>query len=117
MVFFTLTWVWSHEEGAGMRVLVLGSGAKDHAMTWLFSQSKLINGLFVAQGNIGTAAIAVNMPEVDPSSPESVHQACLANDINFVFIGTEAPLFTGVIDYLNERGIDTFGAPRQRLET
>ncbi|PKL13488.1 MAG: phosphoribosylamine--glycine ligase, partial [Spirochaetae bacterium HGW-Spirochaetae-8] len=48
-----------------MRVLVLGSGAKDHAITWLFSQSKLIDGLFVAQGNVGTAAIAKNLPEVD----------------------------------------------------
>ena len=99
-----------------MRVLVLGSGAKDHAITWLFSQSKLIDGLFVAQGNVGTAAIAKNLPDVDPSSPESVYQACIAHDINFVFIGTEAPLFTGVIDYLNERGIDTFGAPGHALK-
>jgi len=99
-----------------MRVLVLGSGAKDHAITWLFSQSKLIDGLFVAQGNVGTAAIAKNLPDVDPSSPESVYQACLIHDINFVFIGTEAPLFTGVIDYLNERGIDTFGAPGNALK-
>lgn len=99
-----------------MRVLVLGSGAKDHAMTWLFSQSKLIDGLFVAQGNVGTAAIAKNLPEVDPSSPESVYDACKKYDINFVFIGTEAPLFTGVIDYLNNRGIDTFGAPGNALK-
>ncbi len=99
-----------------MRVLVLGSGAKDHAMTWLFSQSKLIKGLFVAQGNVGTAAIAQNLPEVNPSSPESVYAACLKYEINFVFVGTEAPLFTGVIDYLNERGIDTFGAPGSALK-
>src|SRR5690554_1090214 len=99
-----------------MRVLVLGSGAKDHAMTWLFSQSKLIKGLYIAQGNVGTAEIAVNLPDVDPSSCESVYKACQKHDINFVFIGTEAPLFTGVIDYLNERGIDTFGAPGHALK-
>ncbi|MDD3365736.1 MAG: phosphoribosylamine--glycine ligase [Sphaerochaetaceae bacterium] len=99
-----------------MRVLVLGSGAKDHAMTWLFSQSKLIDGLFVAQGNVGTASIAENLPEVNPSSPESVYAACLEHNINFVFIGTEAPLFTGVIDYLNNKGIDTFGAPGNALK-
>lgn len=99
-----------------MRVLVLGSGAKDHAMTWLFSQSKLIDGLFVAQGNVGTAAIAENLPEVDPSSPESVYQACCVHNIDFVFVGTEAPLFTGVIDYLNNRGIETFGAPGHALK-
>ncbi|MFA5468784.1 MAG: phosphoribosylamine--glycine ligase [Sphaerochaetaceae bacterium] len=99
-----------------MRVLVLGSGAKDHAMTWLFSQSKLINGLFAAQGNVGTASIAQNLPEVNPSSPESVYAACVKYGINFVFVGTEAPLFTGVIDYLNNRGIDTFGAPGNALK-
>ncbi|MGI6466171.1 MAG: phosphoribosylamine--glycine ligase [Sphaerochaetaceae bacterium] len=99
-----------------MRVLLLGSGAKDHAMTWLFSQSKFISGLYVAQGNIGTAAIAQNLPEVDPSSCEQVYDACLKHDINFVFIGTEAPLLTGVIDYLNSRGIDTFGAPGKALK-
>ncbi|HLW21744.1 MAG TPA: phosphoribosylamine--glycine ligase [Sphaerochaetaceae bacterium] len=99
-----------------MRVLVLGSGAKDHAMTWLFSQSKLVDGLYVAQGNIGTAAIAENLPTVDPSSPESVYAACREHNIQFVFVGTEAPLFTGVIDYLNNRGIDTFGAPGNALK-
>ena len=99
-----------------MRVLVLGSGAKDHAMTWLFSQSKLIDGLFVAKGNVGTGDIAENLPDVDPSSPESVYEACRKYDINFVFVGTEAPLFTGVIDYLNNRGIDTFGAPGNALK-
>lgn len=98
-----------------MRVLVLGSGAKDHAITWLFSQSRLIEGLYVAGGNIGTAAIAVNLADLDPSSPEDVYEACLEYAIHFVFVGTEAPLFTGVIDYLNERGINTFGAPMHAL--
>lgn len=99
-----------------MRVLVLGSGAKDHAITWLFSQSRLIDGLFAAQGNAGTSTVAVNLADVDPSSPSSVYQACVNNGIQFVFIGTEAPLFTGVIDYLHERGIDTFGAPGYALK-
>ena len=98
-----------------MRVLVLGSGAKDHAITWLFSQSRLISGLFVAKGNIGTDAIATNLADIDPSSPEQVYSACQKHNINFVFVGTEAPLFTGVIDYLKERGIKTFGAPKNAL--
>ena len=99
-----------------MRVLVLGSGAKDHAITWLFSQSRLINGLFVAKGNIGTDAIATNLKDIDPSSPEQVYNACQEHNINYVFVGTENPLFTGVIDYLNERGIETFGAPKNALQ-
>ena len=98
-----------------MNVLVLGSGAKDHAITWWFSQSRLIDGLFVAPGNIGTQYIATNLA-IDPSDPKQVHEACLAHGINYVFIGTENPLFTGVIDYLNERGVETFGAPLRVLK-
>ena len=98
-----------------MRVLVLGSGAKEHAIAWWFSQSRLINGLFVAPGNVGTQSIATNLA-IDPSDPKQVYEACSTHGIDFVFVGTEAPLFTGVIDYLNERGIDTFGAPSRALK-
>lgn len=98
-----------------MRILVLGSGAKDHAIAWWFSQSRLIDGLFVGPGNVGTEAIAKNLT-IDPADPKQVYEACKQNAIDFVFIGTEAPLFTGVIDYLNERGIDTFGAPIRALK-
>ncbi len=97
-----------------MRVLVLGSGAKDHAIAWWFSQSRLISALYVAPGNAGTESIAKNI-EIDPSDPEAVYRVCQEHTINYVFVGTEAPLFTGVIDYLNERGIDTFGAPKRAL--
>lgn len=98
-----------------MRILVLGSGAKDHAIAWWFSQSPLINGLFVGPGNVGTESIAINLA-IDPADPKQVYEACKEHAIEFVFIGTEAPLFTGVIDYLNERGISTFGAPSRALK-
>ncbi|MGH4038506.1 MAG: phosphoribosylamine--glycine ligase [Sphaerochaeta sp.] len=98
-----------------MRVLVLGSGAKDHAITWLFSRSKLIEGLFVAHGNVGTESIAVNLKYVNPSSPESVYRACLVHNIDTVFIGTEEPLQTGVVDFLNSKKIRVIGAPSKAL--
>ncbi|NMA22992.1 MAG: phosphoribosylamine--glycine ligase [Spirochaetales bacterium] len=98
-----------------MKVLVLGSGAKDHAITWWFSQSRLIDGLFVAPGNIGTQYIAKNLA-IDPADPEQVYEACQEHGIDYVFVGTENPLFTGVIDHLNERGIETFGAPSRALK-
>ncbi|MBR2281319.1 MAG: phosphoribosylamine--glycine ligase [Spirochaetales bacterium] len=94
-----------------MKVLVLGSGAKDHAIAWWFSKSKFIEGLYVAPSNPGTASFAVNLPDVDPSDKDQVLAACRKYGIDFVFIGTEGPLQTGVIDYLNAHGIDTFGAP------
>ena len=99
-----------------MKVLVLGSGAKDHAIAWWFSKSKLIEGLYVAPGNPGTSDFAVNLPDVDPSDKKQVLAACKKNGIDFVFIGTEGPLQTGVIDHLNKNGIETFGAPGYALK-
>lgn len=99
-----------------MKVLILGSGAKDHAVCWWFSKSRLIDGLFVAPGNPGTSLIAENLKDVDITSGESVLDACRKHGIDFVFVGTEAPLLTGVIDFLNASGINTFGAPNAALK-
>jgi phosphoribosylamine---glycine ligase len=99
-----------------MKVLVLGSGAKDHAIAWLFSKSKLIEGLYVAPSNPGTASFAVNLPDVNPADKNQVLEACKKYGIDFVFIGTEMPLQTGVVDHLNKNGISTFGAPSYALK-
>ena len=99
-----------------MRVLLLGSGAKDHAIAWWFNESCFISALFVAPGNLATEQFATNLPSVNITDPGDVYQACVDNRIDFVFIGTEAPLFTGVVKYLNDRGIETFGAPTASLK-
>ena len=99
-----------------MRVLVLGAGAKDHAIAWWFSRSNYLSDLFCAPGNIATKEFATNLPDVDPASPEQVLKACTRYKIDFVFAGTEAPLFTGVIDHLASHGIGTFGCPRKSLK-
>ncbi len=99
-----------------MRVLVLGSGAKDHAIAWWFSKSCYISALYIAPGNLATARFATNLPSVNPADPAQVYEACTVYNIDFVFIGTEAPLFTGVVQYLTDRGIDTFGAPTKSLK-
>ncbi len=98
-----------------MRVLILGSGAKDHAIAWWFYQSNCLEELFIAPGNVATGRFATNL-NIDPSDPVEVYEMCIEHSINYVFIGTEAPLFTGVVDYLNERGIHTFGAPKRALK-
>ena len=99
-----------------MRVLVLGSGAKDHAIAWWFSKSSYISALFVAPGNLSTADFATNLPHVNPANPQAVYNACIENSIDFVFIGTEAPLFTGVVEYISNKGITVFGAPSKSIK-
>ncbi len=98
-----------------MRILVLGSGAKDAAAAWWLSQSTLISELFIAPGNPGTEDIATNLTSTDPANAEEVYRAVIANRIDVVFIGTEAPLLAGVMEYLKERGITCFGATREAL--
>lgn len=99
-----------------MKVLVLGSGAKDHAVAWWFFKSKLVKALYVAPGNPGTEGFAINLKDVNPVDKEQVYQACIQYGIDFVFVGTESPLEIGIIDYLNEKGISTFGAPSYALK-
>ena len=98
-----------------MRVLILGAGAKDHAIAWWFSRSNLVTDIFCAPGNIATGAFATNLPDVDSSNPDEVYDACIRYGITYVFIGTEAPLLAGMIDFLQRKGICTFGAPLNSL--
>lgn len=99
-----------------MRVLVLGSGAKDHAIAWWFSKSSYISALFVAPGNMSTEDFATNLPDINPANPQEVYATCVENQIDFVFIGTEAPLFTGVVEYISHKGITVFGAPSKSIK-
>lgn len=98
-----------------MRILVLGSGAKDNAAAWWLSQSTFISELFIAPGNPGTEDIATNLKDIDPADAEEVYRAIIHNNIDTVFIGTEAPLLSGVMEYLKARGITCFGATKEAL--
>ena len=91
-----------------MRVLVIGSGAREHAATWKFSKSKRISGLFVAPGNAGTEDLAMNL-DIDVMDSNAVIKAVKDNKINFVFIGPEIPLANGLADDLRDKGINCFG--------
>ena len=99
-----------------MKVLVLGSGAREHAIAWKFSKSNILSGLYVAPGNAGTEDIAENLPDVDPCDSASVISACRKYKIDFVFVGPEAPLAAGVVDDLEAAGIYAFGPCKQAAQ-
>ena len=92
-----------------MKVLILGSGAREHAITWKYSKSKRITGLYIAPGNAGTGELGVNLPDVDPENAVQVIDACKKYNISHVFVGPEAPLAAGVVDELNKAGFPAIG--------
>jgi len=82
-----------------MKILLLGSGGREHALAWKISQSPLTEQLFVAPGNAGTAAIATNLPDVKADDFGAVAHAVKQNAVDMVVVGPEQPLVAGIYDY------------------
>jgi len=91
-----------------MRVLIVGSGGREHALAWAIAASPLLTKLFVAPGNPGTAALGENVPIGVLDIPALVEFA-RAHSIDLVVPGPEAPLVAGLADALAEAGIRCCG--------
>lgn len=102
-----------------MKVLVLGSGAREHAIVWKFSQTLGKDSLFAAPGNAGMGELATLININPDTDNDAVVKACRQNGIDFVFVGPEIPLANGVVDELAKAGIAAFGPHRKaaRLES
>ena len=88
-----------------MNILILGSGGREHTLTWKLNQSKMRPNLFVAPGNAGTATIATNIP-IGVNEFEEIKAAVLLHKIEMVVVGPEDPLVNGIHDYfLNDEEI------------
>lgn len=96
-----------------MNILVLGSGGREHAITWALSKSAQCENLFVAPGNGGTAQIAQNIKDLNAEDGAAVLEFVRENAIGMVVIGPEAPLVAGVADVLREAGVAVFGPDAQ----
>ncbi|MFO0989782.1 MAG: phosphoribosylamine--glycine ligase [Alphaproteobacteria bacterium] len=100
-----------------MRILVVGSGGREHALCWAIAGSPLCDKLYCAPGNAGIAAVAERVPIGAEDIPGLVDFA-RSQTIDFVVVGPEAPLVAGLADRLEEAGIKAFGpsAAAARLE-
>ncbi len=81
-----------------MNVLILGSGAREHAFAWKLSQSPLLNNLFIAPGNAGTGVLGGNIP-IDINNFSAIKSTCLEKDIDMLVVGPEDPLVSGIHDF------------------
>ena len=96
-----------------MNILILGSGGREHAITWALAKSSQADQLYVAPGNGGTAGIAQNVSGLDIEDGLAVLEFVRANDVQLVVIGPEAPLVAGVADVLRQGGVAVFGPDLQ----
>ena len=95
---------------ASLRILLLGSGGREHALAWKIAQSKQVDKLFCAPGNAGIAQVAecVDVPDAVAF--------CRENAIDLVVIGPEQPLVDGVSDQLREAGFAVFGCTQNAAQ-
>lgn len=94
-----------------MRILVLGAGAREHAIILALRGEDAGHEIFAAPGNAGIARDAA-IVDLDPTSPVAVASFALEEHVDLVVIGPEAPLVAGVADAVRERGIPVFGPGR-----
>ena len=105
------------EAGASMRVLVVGSGGREHALCWAIAASPLLSQLWCAPGNPGIAELATCVP-IEATDIAALVAFALANEIDLVVPGPEAPLVAGLTDAMDEAVIACCGptAAAARLE-
>lgn len=104
---------------AGFDVLVIGSGAREHALAWRLARDEGVRRVRIAPGNGGTPAVAETVADLDVRDPSAVARHAARERYGLVVIGPEAPLADGVADALGLAGVPAFGPTREaaRLES
>ena len=93
-----------------MQVLVIGSGGREHALAWKSAQDDSVTKVFVCPGNAGTALEQkLSNISIDANDFQAIEDFCIKENIGLVIIGPEQPLVNGLTDYLQSKGIKTFG--------
>jgi phosphoribosylamine--glycine ligase len=98
-----------------MRILVVGSGGREHALCWKIAASPLTDALYCAPGNAGIAAVA-ECVAIGAEDIAALTEFAVARKIDLVVVGPEAPLVKGLVDHLSAAGIRAFGPTQKAAE-
>ena len=100
-----------------MNVLIIGSGGREHALAWKSAQDKDVQQVYVCPGNAGThLENKVSNINLDSNNFEVIEGFCIDKAIDLVIIGPEQPLVIGLSDYLQSKGINTFGPSKSAAQ-
>ncbi|NJN49234.1 MAG: phosphoribosylamine--glycine ligase, partial [Alkalinema sp. RL_2_19] len=93
-----------------MKVLVVGSGGREHALVWALLRSANVQQIYCVPGNGGTAGLArCHTLKLSVDDFEGMARFCSVNNVGLVVVGPEVPLALGITDYLQEHKIKVFG--------
>ena len=98
-----------------MKVLIIGSGGREHALCWKIGKSKKISNIFCAPGNGGTQQIAENI-DIAPNDIDELLKFALDKSIDLTIVGPEDPLAKGIVDRFEEKGLRIFGVNRESAQ-
>ena len=90
-----------------MKVLVLGSGGREHALAWKIGQSSLLSKLYIAPGNAGTLEHGENVA-IDPENFQQVAEFAIEKNIEIIVVGPEGPLVKGIHNYFSSNRLNVF---------
>ena len=98
-----------------MKILIIGSGGREHALAWKIAQSSKVTEIFCAPGNAGTAQIATNI-DISANNIEGLKNFALKNKIDFTIVGPEVPLVLGITDEFKKSGLKIFGPSKSAAQ-
>lgn len=91
-----------------MKILIIGSGGREHAISLALTKSSLISKIYVAPGNAGTAQIAENV-DFKETDLDKLSKFAKKENIDITFVGPEAPLVLGIVDHFEQQGLSIIG--------
>ena len=95
-----------------MKILVIGSGGREHALVWKIAQSSMVSEIFCAPGNAGIEEMA-KLVSIKADDVDSLLGFAKEKKIDLTIVGPELPLTSGIVDFFEEAGLKIFGPSKK----